>query len=360
MWDMPRPRKPYIQKETNRHGKTVWYFRRGKEKRIRLKGAFGSPEFNESYDDALAGRKVEKKATTSRSSLRWLVNQYLESGRFSLLAPETQEMRKRVLLSVCKTGGDLNFRSITDKDIQRGKMRREATPYAAMNYVKIMRALFKFAVDSTWIETNPVRDVEAKSPETAGFHTWTVEEVRQYEAKHPIGTQARLALDVLLYTGLRRGDAVLLGKQHIKNGWLKITPGKTSNTIVEVPILPPLARSIEATKGGDLALLCTSRGQPWAKESFGAWFAEQCIAAGVPGRAHGLRKAGATLAAENGATEKQLAAMYGWKTPRMAEVYTRMASRKRLAEQAANALSPHLESGAGVSAENAAKSMAEK
>lgn len=312
-------------------------------------------EFNAAYDAALAGKPAEAKATAPKSSLRWLVNQYLESGRFLRLSPETQEMRKRILLSICKTGGDLNFRAIAPDDIQRGKVRREATPGAAVNYVKIMRALFEFAKDSTWITDNPAADIKATAPKTDGHHTWTIEEVEQYQVKHPTGTQARLALDLMLYTGFRRADAVKLGKQHIRDGLISFRTSK-KGVAVDIPLLPPLARSIEATETGDLALLCTSRKQPWVKESFGTWFADQCVAAGIPGRAHGLRKAGATIAAENGANEFQLAAMYGWTDTRMALVYTKKANKKRLAEQAANALYPHLKSGAGVSAEKHAKS----
>ncbi len=353
---MPRPRKQFTHREVNRHGNVAWYFRRGKGKRIRLPSPYGSPEFNAAYEAALSGKPVVLKATAPQTSVRWLVNQYLESGRFRLLSKETQAQRRRILLHACKTAGDLNYKMVTEADIQRGKMRREATPYAAMNYVKIMRALFAFAVDSTWISRNPVKDVKSTSPETKGFHTWTVEEVEKYQKKHPLGTQARLALDLLLYTGLRRGDAVLLGKQHIRQGFISIRTSKTG-TEIDIPILPPLAASIAATKHtGDLVLLCNSRRQPWAKEAFGAWFAEQCIAAKVPGRAHGLRKAGATIAAENGANEIQLAAMYGWADPRMAQTYIRKANKRRLAEQAANALSPPLVSGAGSSVENHTKS----
>jgi hypothetical protein len=66
--------------------------------------------------------------------------------------------------------------------------------------------------------------------------------------------------------------------------------------------------------------------------------------------------AGATRAADNGATIHQLMALYGWKTEKMALVYTRKADRKRLATSAAHLLLPaqrsnenlpHLESGAG-------------
>ena len=84
-------------------------------------------------------------------------------------------------------------------------------------------------------------------------------------------------------------------------------------------------------------------GRPWVKESFGTWFGERRKDAGVPGRAHGLRKARATFAAENGANEMHLAAMYGWKNPRMAERYVRKANKTHMTKQAANALFPHLE-----------------
>jgi integrase len=86
-----------------------------------------------------------------------------------------------------------------------------------------------------------------------------------------------------------------------------------------------------------------------AKESFGNWFREACKAAGVPGSAHGLRKAGATLAAENGATTTELKSMFGWTDDSMPAHYTRTADRARSAavgmsklERKEHALSPHL------------------
>jgi hypothetical protein len=36
------------------------------------------------------------------------------------------------------------------------------------------------------------------------------EEVAQFEAQHPIGTKARLALALLLFIGHRRSDVILL------------------------------------------------------------------------------------------------------------------------------------------------------
>jgi hypothetical protein len=47
--------------------------------------------------------------------------------------------------------------------------------------------------------------------------------------------------------------------------------------------------------------------------------------------AHGLRKAAATVAAENGATEAELDAIFGWTDRRMASHCTKKANRKKLA-----------------------------
>ena len=93
----------------------------------------------------------------------------------------------------------------------------------------------------------------------------------------------------------------------------------------------------------------------------------RCFEAGVPGRAHGLRKAGATIAANNGATAHQLMSIFGWDTLKMAERYTRGADQIRLAEaamhmlaseeQSASESSPTKPVGGTFSAKNKAESM---
>lgn len=340
MRDMPRPRKPYTQKEITRHGKTVWYFRRGKEKRIRLPGAFGSPEFNAAYDAALSGQPVERKARAPRSSMRWLVDQYFESGRFLNLAAGTRKNQRLVLEKVCSTGAALNFKAITKRDIIAGRVRREAKPHSAVAYVVCMKVLFNFAKDSGWIEENPADGVDAKPPKTDGFHSWSIEEVERFQKFHPLGSPARLAMDIMLYTGLRISDAFRLGPQHIRDGYISLKTQKTK-VDVHIPVLPPLAESIAATTISELLFLPSPSGKVWPDTSASRWFKQRCRDAGVPGTAHGLRKAGATFAAENGATPHELAAMYGWTSTKMAEIYTRKADKQRLAERAANKLYPH-------------------
>ena len=52
------------------------------------------------------------------------------------------------------------------------------------------------------------------------------------------------------------------------------------------------------------------------------WFRRRCDEAGLKhGSAHGLRKAGATIAAGNGATEFELMAIFGWASSKEAARY---------------------------------------
>jgi integrase len=123
----------------------------------------------------------------------------------------------------------------------------------------------------------------------------------------------------------------------MKDGVITLRTGKTGQQVT-IPVLPELARIIESTPTGCLALVATRSGRSMTKESFGHWFREACMAAGVPGGAHGLRKACATRFAEHGATEEELKAWFGWSDGRMASIYTRKASRGKLAQQAARKL----------------------
>ena len=90
---------------------------------------------------------------------------------------------------------------------------------------------------------------------------------------------------------------------------------------------------------GTTTFLVSSHGRPFTVADFGNWFRERCDEAGLHHcSAHGVRKAAAARAAENGATTAQLMAMFGWLTMKEAERYTRAAERRRLSRDAVNLL----------------------
>jgi integrase len=201
-----------------------------------------------------------------------------------------------------------------------------------------MRALFRWALKMQLIRIDPTAGVAAPARRRdAGIRPWTEEDVAAYESRWPIGTRQRVWLDVLLYTGLRRGDAVRLGKQHVRDGIATIKTEKTG-TIVTIPILSVLAETLAARPCGDLSFIAGARGQPMPKQSFSNDFAIACRVAGVRGSPHGVRKIAATRAANAGATVAELEAIFGWSGGKMASLYTRAADRQRLAKRAMHKL----------------------
>jgi integrase len=168
-------------------------------------------------------------------------------------------------------------------------------------------------------------------------------EVAQFESRHAIGSKARLALALLVCTGLRRSDVVRIGKQHVRDGWFKIPLHENSErtpVTVELPVAPELAAVIDVSHVGDLTYLTTEYGKSFTAAGFGQWFRDRCDEADLPHcAAHGLRKAGAVRAAENGATAHELMALFGWLSLAEAQRYTRAADRRTLARNATRLLS---------------------
>ncbi|MFP6758199.1 MAG: site-specific integrase, partial [Alphaproteobacteria bacterium] len=178
-----------------------------------------------------------------------------------------------------------------------------------------------------------------------GFHTWSLDEVRQFEKRHPVGSKARRTLAIFMYTGVRTSDAVQLGPQMERDGSLHFTEMKNRDRDLKhrvIPILAALRVELDAGPTGHLCYLVTEWGKPYSSpNSFGNRFKSWCRQAGLPHcSAHGLRKAGAVFAAEQGATPHQLMAIFGWKSLRQAELYTRAANEKKLAAQAMHLLDP--------------------
>jgi integrase len=268
-------------------------------------------------------------------TLRRLWDQYLNSSAWGSLARATQRQRFNIMSHVLESAGDMPFSSITRQHIIDGRERRKATPSQANNFLGVMRALFAWAKDAELIEDDPTENVKiVKRPNTGGFPDWSRDDVAAFERRWPIGTRERLALEILLTTGLRRGDAARLGKQHFRGGEIFLRAEKNDAELT-IPVAASLHRAILATKTGDLALIATESGRPMVKEGFGNWFGGAARAAGVKKNAHGLRKLAATIVAENGASEAQLMALFGWTDPAMARLYTRKANRARLAREAA-------------------------
>ena len=341
----------YLVEDMDRHGNVRIYVRRHGRK-VRIRELANVEGFMAAYRAALEPSRTDAtgshRATPSPTSLRWLVQAYYACPEYLSLHESTRAKRRAILDGICEGHGDKPFARMETHHV-RLQIRdpKAATPEAANGRVKALRQAFRWAVEVGHATANPARDVPMlASNNPDGFHTWTREEVRQYEERHPSGTKARLAMALFLYTGVRISDAVLLGRQMERDGALCFTEEKNRANKPkhrEVPILPILRAELNASPSGHLAYLVTEHGRPYASpKAFGNRFKSWCRQASLPHcTAHGLRKAGATFAAEQGATEHQLMAIFGWDSPKQAALYTRAADRKRLTADAMPLVDPN-------------------
>lgn len=337
---MPRPRPPHLHWEANRHGNVVWYVRVGQGARTRIKAEYGTPEFEAAYQSAVRGERPRGPGKAARGSLGWLFDLYRQTSAWTDLAKSTRYKREKIMMRVLSSAAHESVSAITEAHVIAGRERRAASSSSAQAFLDTLHGVFKWAVKSKLAKIDPTLNVkvETKPKRRDGYPPWTDDDMAKFEARWPRGTRERVLFDILTYTGLRIGDVAVLGRQHVRNGVIRIDSEKTGMR-VEIPMLAPLKATIEAGPTGDLAFIVSRRGTPFNKGALGTAFVEAARAAGVRGKsAHGLRKAAATRAAENGATERELEAIFGWSGGRMATLYTRSANRSRLAAGAISKL----------------------
>lgn len=352
------PRK-FAQKyivEDRTGGILRFYFRRGKAKKIPLPGVPGSDEFNEVYYRALKGEiKIDAAGPklAGKGTLRWLCEQYYGSAEFKQLDAKTRHVRRQIL-EACwaeptKPGSskkfeDMPLAAFTAKSVRVLRDRKADFKEAANGRVKALRQVFKWAASPSveLVAANPARDIPYFKSGSEGFHSWEIDEVERFEERHPVGTKARLALALLIYTVQRRSDVVLFGKQHVRDGVLKFTQHKGRNKkpiTLEIPIHPNLQRIIDNSPCGDLTFLVNEFGNGFTSNGFGNWFRKRCDEAGLPQcSAHGLRKAASSRMADRGATEHQIMSMTGHQTSKEVTRYTKAARQKVIARSAVNLL----------------------
>jgi len=347
---------PHILQDKDRHGKPRVYVRIVGKPMVRLREKPGSTAFLRAYEAALSQLQGSAAPAKQGKTLEWLGRKYMASVEFQSFAKRDRDNRQGVL-DACfdepttpggpaRIGdtpltmiGPAHIRLLRDRKIKEGK------PAAANNRLKYLSAMLAWGVETGIVKANPAREVRQARYERKGYHTWTADEVKHAESAWPVGSRQRAALSLLLFLGLRGGDVRTLPWTLVSGSTLRLRAKKTAKhrnaADLDLPILPALRRVLDATPKRHAVVIVTEYGKPFSERGFGQWFAAECAKIGLGHcTAHGLRKAGATIAAERGATTKQLMAIYGWTSPQQAEAYVRTADRKRLAAGAMGLIVP--------------------
>jgi integrase len=341
---MAQIRLPYVQEWVDKKtGKVYRRFRRRHFKCVPLPGLPGSDEFMAAYQAALDAPHVEIGATrTKAGTVSAAIAAYYTSLEFRSLTGGTPAMRRAILERFRAAHGDKPIAMLPRKFIVLTLSK--LGPFAARNWLKAIRHLMQFALSQEMCAEDPTQGIKLPRTKSTGHHSWEETEIATYEAAYPIGTKARLALALLLYSTQRREDVVLMGRQHIRKVLvdgadqeiLFVNPIKTrttTNVALAIPVHPMLRAIIDATPGDHLTFLTTKTGKPYSPNGFSEQFRAWCDAAKLPRRcvAHGLRKASCTRLADAGCNPFEIAAYSGHASLKELQRYTKAADLARAA-----------------------------
>ncbi len=330
----------------DRHGRERFRFRKTGRATYYFKEHPGTPANpSAEYLRIVAAAPARLEAVRAApGSIDELVARFYRSAGWEGAGDESKRVRRGILERFRAKHGDKPVKLVTfehiesilvaasRKRIENG--RSVGGKEAARSLRKQLMRLFAYAVKLGMIDANPVAQAERiKVAKTGGHHTWSEADIAAYRARHGLGTKARLALEIMLWTWQRRGDARLFGRKHLRAGKIHYTQAKTGKSLW-LPAAPQLLAAIEAMPAtGIETFLVTDYGKPFSKAGFGNKMREWCDDAGLPHcTAHGLRKAGARRAAELGASNQALKSVGGWSGDSEVAIYTAGVDQAALAE----------------------------
>lgn len=300
------------------------------------------PDFVAAYAAAEKRKAVKKPGRPAPGTVLHVWHAYCLSDTHKGLSASYRRVRERDGDKIVQAGGHVPIRTITTQHVRNDMDRLE--PHAANERRKTWRALMAFAVNAGFRTDNPTENVKRRAtPKTEPHPPWSQDDVQKFRDHWPIGTQQRLAFELMHWTGARVSDMVRLGDGMVDaEGWLTFTQQKTGGE-VSIPLRrspPTFARQadldvlmscIEARNTRHLTYVTTEYGASRSQKSASQWFAKAARDAGVLGRsAHGLRKTRAITLAEAGATTHQIGAWTGHESLKEIERYSVKASKKRL------------------------------
>jgi site-specific recombinase XerD len=218
------------------------------------------------------------------------------SASFAALAPTTRITRRRLLEQFRDEHGDKGIATLGRIHVDRLISAKADKPGTALNFLVALRGLMQHAVAMGLRADDPTVGVRGPKFQSAGFYSWTEDDIAAFEAKH--------------------------------------RQSKTGKSLA-IPLHPDLQAVLEATPPEHLTFLVTRDGKPYDPDAFTHWFKRKCRETGLPARAsvHGLRKAACRRLAEAGCSASIIASISGHASLREIARYTAAAEQVRLARQ---------------------------
>lgn len=302
------------------------------------------PDFVTAWAQAEAKKSpmetAQRKRPVKAGSLEAVVRGMLNGVWFKAKSKTYQGMIRRHAESIAEKYGPARVAVVTAHNIETDLSKFDPNP--ANDRLKAWRAIMTAAKASP----NPAQAVKRREVKVEGFEMWQPDEVAIFRTRWKIGTTARAAFELVLWTAARTNDAVMLGPGNVgSDGILSFRQSKTDG-MAYVPWtnpLPDYAEEWEEEREGVKAALSRLEGgttflhvagKPRSIKGLGNLIANAARDAGLIDRtAHGLRKARLTAIAEAGGSTHAIMAWGGHASLAEAEHYTKAAQMKRLVSQ---------------------------
>ena len=282
---MPRPRPPYLQRHTTRHGKAVWYVWVRPNPRIRIRGEYGTPEFTAAYQAALQGKAVE---APDAGSARWYA--VMAAGAL----PRDERVARpvdgdatpaREHLPTCD--GDFGARAVHRCQSQErdggarpaiGQPRRRPATFSTRCEVFSVGRLRPIWSRSIRLRASRTRSARRARASPSGPRT-------RWSAIKPAGRSAPKSACGSTCCCTQGCGAVMRScsaASMCATAWRPSAPRRAARpSPLRCPILPILQATLDAGPTGELAYICGGKGKPLTKESFGNMFKDACVEAEV-------------------------------------------------------------------------------
>lgn len=288
-------------------------------------------------------RRRKKQRPKAADSLHSLITAYQSSPEWTGLAPATKTQYALYLRPLWRVG-DVSVKTIQRRELKlvRNQIAKERGNGAAYGFARAASALFTWAVEEDWLDSSPAT-LLAKGLTKGNLKAWSQTEAKV--ALELLPEHLRRVVVLALYTGQRRGDLCALKWSDYNGRAITLvqekTHKKTKDREIVVPCHPILKAELDAWWAerpgiGTATILTDPQGRQWKPNYLSHMLPEALVKIGLTNEinVHGIRKlAGANLA-EAGCTAHEIMAILGHSTLAMAELYTKSADQRRLAESA--------------------------
>lgn len=347
--DVPKGLKPVRATLATGEVRVYWYHRAtGKALEHDPRTAAGLLEVKALDDRATALTAAQKAATGTLAAL-WTAYRgdmaspdteaRLGSPEWRALKPRTRSDYQKVRDWLGKAAEKAAVRAITSPQVLalRDKAFKAKGRRFANYVVTVLHIVLGWGKLRGWCEANAAHGVPSIRRPTGAKkvnRAWTPAEVAAFADAAP--TQLIVPFALGLFAGLREGDALIVTWSAVTAGRLEWIAGKNGEEC-EAPITGPLRLVLEearARRGAALQIAVNSRGQPWTESGFRASFFKLVRRLTDEGKLkpgctfHGLRHTIGAQAANDGHSDRKVAAAIGDRSPAMAQIYARDADRK--------------------------------